>query len=176
MAVAAIRGAGSAIPRNWARCPRFSSSGAGLLSERGLRKCHRCLTMRWSGRESLWPRRPRNKLRARRRGMDAVPACSTRSLAVIGKPMGCGLRAGILAVRPRGRTRGASVEARNQRVVASCVVPRSCCELSPNLRSCCAMVPVRECRKRPMTANNAFETDAIAGAATLCQRAAQLDR
>src|SRR3982751_26643 len=35
---------------------------------------------RWSS----WPRRPRNKLRARRRGMGAVPGRSTRSLGITG--------------------------------------------------------------------------------------------
>ena len=44
----------------------------------GSRTCH--LTIRWSGRESSWPRRPRNELRARRRGVGAVPGRSTQAL------------------------------------------------------------------------------------------------
>jgi hypothetical protein len=48
-AVAGRRGAGYAIPRNWPANLPFASAGEGSHTRRGLRRCHRCLTTRWSG-------------------------------------------------------------------------------------------------------------------------------
>ena len=72
---AEMPGVGCVIAKSWAVCLPFSSSGTGLRSERGWRKCHRCLTTRSSGPGNIvgrvWPRhsgggRPLNSVVIRR--------------------------------------------------------------------------------------------------------------